>query len=126
MKQSPKTFSCHRCGYSCSQIVVLSQEDVNRITKAGIPEEQYIKEDQLGKKQIIIDQYNGKFCHFFRFEKKDGKVQGSCRIYKSRPNVCRDYPFFGATKETSTIKETAVCCPKQLWIDGKFSKYLHE
>ena len=97
-------FTCLRCGYSCTQIVVLSDEEVARIAALGHDPKDFREVDGLGRKRLKLDQYGDKFCHFFRWEDVDGKKRGKCTIYNARPDTCRKYPFFpDGTAECSAL-----------------------
>ena len=89
-----KPFACLRCGHSCTQIVVVGEDEIERIESVGHPRADFLETDGLGRKRLKIDQYGEKFCHFFRWEEVDGKKRGKCSIYEQRPDTCRKYPFF--------------------------------
>ncbi|MBW2999124.1 YkgJ family cysteine cluster protein [Candidatus Woesearchaeota archaeon] len=81
-------FKCKRCGFSCMQIVVLSDKEIEEIKKAtNLPEEEFVDEDSLGRKRLKIINY---YCYFLTID----KGIASCKIYAHRPEVCRKYPFF--------------------------------
>lgn len=73
-------FSCLRCGKCCKLDVRVSKSDVKRIEKKGYKD---FSNGGLLKK-------NGENCIFL--EEKDGFHR--CRVYKSRPDACRSWPFF--------------------------------
>ena len=120
MFQKPQTFVCHRgCGYCCTNIVVLTKQDIARIKKMGFQEKDFIETDSLGRKRLKRDKYEDAFCHFFAWKKGSKDIGGKeavCTIYKNRPEVCRKYPFF----------EDAVgeCCPPKLFLEGKLYQYV--
>ncbi len=103
MKQKISSFRCRHCGYCCTQIVVLSRKDIERIKKLGYNERDFAEEDHLGRKRIKIPSY---YCYFLGL--RDGKT--FCRIYEARPETCRKYPFFEGY--------TAECMPPKLFDDG--------
>lgn len=97
-------FTCLRCGYSCTQVVVLSEAETARIESAGHTREEFSEVDGLDRRRLKLDQYGDKFCHFFRWEEVDGKKRGKCTIYAQRPDTCRKYPFFpDGTAECSAL-----------------------
>ncbi|MFC1755553.1 YkgJ family cysteine cluster protein [Thermoproteota archaeon] len=87
MKQTQDRFKCRNCGYCCTQIVVLSDDDLERIKQAGYDESEFVEDDRLDRKRIKMKNY---FCYFLGLN----KGETFCRIYKYRPSVCRIYPFF--------------------------------
>lgn len=88
MKQSPETFSCNRCAYSCMQLVLLSDADIERIEKhTGLEEGEFVDVDDIGRKWLKMD---GKYCSFLSWD----RGVATCSIHEARPEVCRKYPFF--------------------------------
>ena len=102
MIQKPETFKCRHCGYCCTQIVVLSKKDIDRIKKLGYREEDFVEKDRQGRKRIRMPNY---YCYFLGL--RQGKT--FCRIYDARPETCRKYPFFRGC--------TAECMPPKLFDD---------
>jgi Fe-S-cluster containining protein len=78
-------FSCKRCGECCKGSPRLSQEDIERIMELGVKPEQFVEIiNNVSYMRIWQDQ-----CVFLDW-KADGKA--FCRIYDSRPRICRLYP----------------------------------
>jgi|SRR3989344_4157396 len=101
-----KPFACLRCGYSCTQIVVVSDKEIQRIIAAGHDPARFVETDGLGRKRLKIDQYDEQYCHFFRWEIHEGKKRGKCTVYEHRPETCRKYPFFpDGTAECSALEK---------------------
>ncbi len=111
MGLNKKTFRCEKCGECCKPLVKLSKSDVERILTAGYDEIYFIDKTILNEK--IIRQINGK-CVFL----KQGKEKTSCEIYDIRPDICREYPFFGDKIKT--------CKPAELMKDNKFFNKLYK
>jgi len=100
---TPKNFKCNRCGSCCRISPFLTNEDINRVKKLGYKEKQFIEElkgkkfiRMLGNKCIFLDNRN--------------KIT-SCKIYKARPQICREYP--------TEIRENGDCRPEILKFDKK-------
>ena len=112
---SPENFKCDRkCGRCCIEtVVLLSKKDICRIKKAGYPEKDFMDYENLGPykgKPSLKKSRNG-WCVFLK-KSKDGIF--SCGIYKSRPEICRKYPFFGTPIDN--------CLPEHLFQINKSSR----
>lgn len=111
--------SCLRCGKCCTQFAVcITHRDIKRISIAsGLPPISFVdlvpeppererEEPALlidGKRQLLVlKRKPGEVCTFYSPE------QG-CVIHKSRPMLCRCYPFIyqktGALGSVTTMKE---------------------
>lgn len=77
---------CKRCGYCCTLVPVITWIDILRIKLSG--EKDFWIRDLNNKKTLKMDKGD---CHFLR---RDGK-KTSCRVYRYRPKVCRQYPKSG-------------------------------
>lgn len=122
-------FACHHCGHCCTEVVCLPTPwDVIRIVKeTGESPERFLefigpndisgvnKSDPTwlecnGKRALMALRRGEKGCHFL------DKRTRHCRIYNSRPILCRLYPFClhesrqGEYKGFTLHKE--VGCPK--------------
>lgn len=98
MKQTKENFRCRRCGYCCTQIVVLSPKELEEIKQLGHDENAFSTIDDTGRKRL---RRLGYYCYFMTLD----KGVASCKIYDKRPKICRQYPFFG--------KKTAECFPSR-------------
>lgn len=78
-----KKFNCKRCGYCCTLIPKISILEMLRIWLKGFSN--FSTKDGSGRRCIKI--INGD-CYFL---KRDGKTT-TCKIYKIRPKVCKDFP----------------------------------
>jgi len=82
-----KELKCLRCGNCCRLRVRLSEEDIEKITKAGY-------KDFLDKNGKNLKRING-YCNFL--ELNNGMT--SCKIEKLKPEICKKFPigkgFFG-------------------------------
>jgi Fe-S-cluster containining protein len=92
---NPKTFVCERCGECCKKLyILLASNDIERIKKLGHALDSFSESEQLGE-------YKGKRV----LKKVDSKCiflsdDNLCKIYDSRPEICRKYPFFGKPVES--------------------------
>lgn len=93
-------FICQRCGECCKPLVYLSVDDIAAITELGYKDEVFITEDHFDTKKKVVRQINNR-CYFLK-EYPNGTKK--CRIYASRPEICRKYPFL-------TNKELKDCKP---------------
>jgi Fe-S-cluster containining protein len=99
-------FSCHSCGYCCTEVVCLpTPYDVVRIVRDTQIDPrkflEFLQPDEIdeveaddptwlnvGDTRYVMALRRGKKgCHFLR------KKKLTCRIYESRPLLCRLYPF---------------------------------
>ena len=103
MLQKKDKFKCRNCGYCCTQIVVLSKEDIKRLSDAGYDPNEFAEDDHLGRKRIRMKNY---YCYFLGLH----KGETFCRIYRYRPETCKEYPFFKGC--------TAECMPPKMFKDG--------
>lgn len=78
-----KKFTCKRCGKCCNPPRIY-KPDIEKIKKLGCKEEYFIYTDNFNN--TYLKEKDG-WCMFL----KKGKI-ASCKIYKSRPKVCRLYP----------------------------------
>ena len=80
-------YECKKsCGYCCTLIVKLSLFDILRIMRAGYKRKDFMERNLKG--QAILKMNNGDCCFLERKGKKT-----KCKIYESRPKICRVYPF---------------------------------
>lgn len=79
-----KRFNCTHCGYCCTLILKLSKRDIERIEAVGYKKEDFL-EPYSDNVKLVDDK-----CYFLC---KDGSKY-ACRIYDSRPNICRIYPSY--------------------------------
>ena len=99
---TPENFKCDRkCGKCCIEtVVLLSESDINQIKTLGYEKSFFLDYERLGpyrgKPSLKKNRKNG-WCVFLD-RNKDGVF--SCRIYGSRPDICRKYPFFGEKIES--------------------------
>lgn len=79
-------------------IVWATKKDIARIEKLGFAKEFFVEKDAfLGPNAYVLKKKNdGSECVFLK-SGKDGAY--SCGIYADRPEVCRQYPFFGQPLE---------------------------
>ena len=83
----PKTFRCERCGECCNKYIIkLSRKDIREIEKLGYKD--FYEYDRIIGSNVL-KKVNHE-CIFIK--KKGGKYL--CQIYRSRPLVCKRYPFF--------------------------------
>ena len=102
-----KSFQCNRyCGECCKKLVVnVAKEEIEQIKKLGFKEEDFVERDLIYHEKFVLKR-NEEGCVFLKKE-NDGKY--SCKIYKNRPRICQQYPFFGSKK---TIKS---CLPEDMY-----------
>ena len=79
----PKNFTCKRCGECCNP-PRLYKADIERIKNLGYKEKDFIYTDNFNN-NYLKDKKG--WCLFLR----KGKTT-SCKIYKARPRICRQYP----------------------------------
>jgi Fe-S-cluster containining protein len=95
-------FECKRCGYCCAELDVdLCDVDVDRWWAEGREDIlEWVQEMVFGGELVgydfSINPQTGLptargICHFRR--KVRGKDEYYCRIYETRPLVCRGYPY---------------------------------
>ena len=79
-----RSMRCAKCGRCCVETeMILTSEDVERISKLGYDPAQFVRVDEVGFKRLVNV---GGVCFFY-----DPK-RSRCRIYKHRPLGCRIYP----------------------------------
>ena len=90
-----ENFQCDRyCGECCKKPVVrVRKAEIEKIRKLGYKEEDFLERD-MRSISIFLLKRNKKGCIFLK-KHKDGKY--SCTIYKNRPKICQQYPFFRKT-----------------------------
>ena len=110
-----KTFKCDRyCGECCKKMLVgLNERDIKRIKSLGFKEEEFVSKDFFNSKKSFLKKNEKGWCVFLS---KDGKGKYSCKIHKNRPEICRQYPFFG--RNPKPIKS---CLPRDLYPNVFFS-----
>ena len=110
-----KNFKCDRyCGECCKKMIVrVSKKDIERIKKLGYKEEDFVVQDIFNPNRKNLQKKKNGWCIFL---KKDNNRKYWCSIHKSRPKICRDYPFFG--KNPEPIKS---CLPQDLYPNVFFS-----
>ncbi len=91
-------FKCKRCGYCCTLRARLRLVDIFKIMNLGHKKKEFVDKDAKGRSFIKL--INGD-CYFLR---KKGK-KTSCKIYNTRPKVCRQYPSELQIKECSAYKD---------------------
>jgi Fe-S-cluster containining protein len=91
---------CSHCGVCCQETgMLLSQEDIDRLEKAGYRPDEFFRFDRQGYAKLR----NSKgYCYFYDTEKR------RCRAYRLRPYGCRLYPVICSTKDTIILDEL---CP---------------
>jgi len=97
-----KNFKCKQCGKCCSP-PRLYKLDIERIEKAGHKDFTYT--DNLNN-NYLKDKKG--WCMFLQKKNKS-----SCKIYKDRPKICRQYP--------SELRNNS-CKPEEL----AFDKYIRK
>ncbi|MEA2036463.1 MAG: YkgJ family cysteine cluster protein [Nanoarchaeota archaeon] len=95
----PKTFVCKRCAECCIKYIVkLHKADIERIIKLGYKKEDFAEIDKnLKEKENTVLKKNDKYWCVFLTKDQRGY---SCKIYDSRPIVCKKYPFIQEKVET--------------------------
>lgn len=90
---SKENFNCNRrCGKCCKQALVrVSRADIKRIKNSGHQPEEFLMNDLAMQDRLLL-KVDEKGCIFLK-KHNDGRY--SCTIYKDRPKICRQYPFFG-------------------------------
>jgi Fe-S-cluster containining protein len=73
-----------RCGLCCSQIVRISKKDIEKIKQSGYKESYFV--ETASDSQTILKRING-YCIFLVIN----EGIASCKIYESRPKVCREF-----------------------------------
>ena len=106
--------SCLRCGRCCTQFgVCVTSFDVKRISEAtGLKPEEFLdlipdyKERERTEPAILID---GEYSILVLKRQIDDKCfffsNDGCSIYKSRPMLCRTYPFRVQSPASCSLKE---------------------
>ena len=80
-------FKCKRCGYCCTLLPKLSEDDIARIEKSGFGRDYFLEIGRMGDFRIKMADNK---CIFLE---RDGN-RFKCRIYEFRPEVCRIYPSY--------------------------------
>ncbi len=96
----PKTFVCKRCGKCCIEYTaILSKADIKRIKRLGYDEVDFAEIDKNlpEPENFVLKEKSNYECVFLT---KNKKGVYSCKIYDSRPTVCRRYPFLKKNVET--------------------------
>jgi hypothetical protein len=88
-------FRCLRCGKCCKLNTKVSESDAKRIGKLGY--KNFLNGSSLKRR--------GGNCMFL--EEKNGFY--TCRIYRSRPDVCRNWPFYKTFFGKLTLAKTFSC-----------------
>ncbi|MBW2979822.1 YkgJ family cysteine cluster protein [Candidatus Woesearchaeota archaeon] len=86
---NPKTFNCERCGECCKKLyIILNDSDIKNIEKHGYQLDSFSETEQVGeyKGKRVLKKINGR-CVFLTND-------SLCKIYDSRPEICKKYPFF--------------------------------
>ena len=85
------TFICKCCGLCCQKYTVkLSDKDIKSLEKLGFEKEEFAEPDDFDTKmgRYSLKRINDQ-CIFL--DKKGKKY--FCKVYDSRPSICREYPF---------------------------------
>lgn len=103
---SKETFECDRyCGECCKKLIVrVTKADIERIRKLGYEDEDFVDRDLIYRNKFVLRMDKGG-CIFIK-RHKDGAY--SCIIYKNRPKICGQYPFFAKNLVGS-------CLPKKMF-----------
>jgi len=101
-----ENFKCDRhCGECCKKMLVqVNKEEINRIEKLG--HKDFIFEDHFNESRFFLKKDEKGWCIFLKKE-KDGKY--ACSIYKNRPKICQQYPFFNKGEKVES------CLPEDLY-----------
>ena len=91
---------CQRCGTCCLQTeMLLSQQDIQRLTKRGYPTEKFVRFDKEGYATLRNRQGH---CVFLNPKTR------RCTVYADRPEGCRVYPVV-FDEEKGVVADTL--CP---------------
>lgn len=83
IKELKSKFICQRCGRCCRyNVYLIDEEEIMEIERSGYRREEFLENS-------MIKLLDGK-CYFLK-KNKDGNF--FCRIYKSRPKACKEFPF---------------------------------
>lgn len=75
---------CFHCGICCEKTeMLLSEEDIRLLERAGFKEEEFTRYDRQGFAKLKNSQG---YCVFYDTE------ANRCKVYKHRPAGCRIYP----------------------------------
>jgi Fe-S-cluster containining protein len=90
-------FQCKRCATFCCKLggPTLSASDVERLTKAGYCQTEFLEANHNGLKSAADGS-----CIYLKFDAE--KQVYRCAVYDYRPALCRLYPFH--------FEETGPCC----------------
>ena len=101
-------FECEKCGECCKPLVLLTQEDIDRIKNSGFKEKKFLQDDPLDDSETKgkVLRQKDEYCMFCD-RKKDGTYH--CLIHSLRPETCRKYPF---VEEDLKLKS---CKPKKIF-----------
>ncbi|MFC1704897.1 YkgJ family cysteine cluster protein [Nanoarchaeota archaeon] len=91
----PQTFKCGRCGECCKRLyILLNDSDIKNIEKLGYVLDCFSEVEPVGefKGKRVLRKVDER-CIFLT---KDNL----CKIYESRPEICKKYPFFDKEVES--------------------------
>ena len=100
-----KNFKCKRCGSCCKVVPHLTKTDIDRIKKLGFKEDFFV--ETIGNINLMKMKNNK--CIFLEI-----KAKPACKIYNSRPRICRLYP--------TELRKNGDCRPEKLFSDKIFQK----
>lgn len=79
--------NCNFCGLCCTLAVKVSEKDVRKIEKGtGADRKDFTRKSVSG--DTLLKKKKDGWCTFFELKKGVGR----CKIYDSRPSICRDFP----------------------------------
>jgi Fe-S-cluster containining protein len=92
---------CSHCGVCCEETqMLLSEDDVQLLMKAGYGSERFVRYDRHG---YALLRNRGGHCVFYDIERR------RCKVYKSRPVGCRLYPAVYSEENVAVVDEL---CPR--------------
>jgi Fe-S-cluster containining protein len=99
---------CSHCGVCCHETaMLLSEEDISRLEKAGYSPNRFFKFDRQGYAKLRNTQG---YCYFYDAKKR------RCRAYRLRPHGCRLYPVISEAEDTIILDEL---CPTRNTVTKK-------
>jgi Fe-S-cluster containining protein len=109
-------FRCQRCAVFCCKLGAppLSKSDMKRLKQAGYCTKDFIdatstEDSASGEKKSFLKNKEDSSCIFLQRGKESEFY--ACSIYKSRPSLCRLYPFeFVPTSLSTGILRLIPCC----------------
>lgn len=112
LTQKQFKFKCKRNATLCCKLggPVLTKEDIKKIKFAGYSTDDFLEplktnaENLLGRLKTRPDGS----CIFLNYDKTQN--QNNCRIYNSRPSLCRLYPFTFEILESDRIALKLIPC----------------